>query len=160
MQFFEDIEVGNAEVLGDHVFTKEEIISFARQFDPQPFHLDEELATQSIFGALCASGWHTASVWMRKMVDHRRADIERRAKEGIPFARLGPSPGFENLKWIKPVFVGDRITFTSKVTGKKALASRPEWGLLFLFNDGKNQNGETVFSFEGRVFVERRNPAE
>ncbi len=156
MRFFEDIDVGHSEDLGEHVFTKEEIISFARQFDPQPFHRDEEMARRSIFGALCASGWHTASVWMRKMVDYRRADMERCAKEGIPFAQLGPSPGFENLKWTKPVFVGDRISFRSKVTDKKALASRPEWGLLFLLNDGRNQDGETVFSFEGRVFVERR----
>ncbi|MEP3277609.1 MAG: MaoC family dehydratase [Stappiaceae bacterium] len=155
MQFFDDIEIGTAEDLGSHVFKKDEIISFARQFDPQPFHVNEDLAHTGLFGGLCASGWHTTSVWMRKMVDFRNADIEQRRKDGRKFARLGPSPGFENLKWLNPVYVGDRISFRSKVIGKRTLSSRPEWGLLFLLNDGLNQHGDLVFSFEGRVFVER-----
>ncbi|KRE02211.1 dehydratase [Bosea sp. Root381] len=153
-RFFDDIEVGSSFELGSSTFTADEIVAFARSFDPQPFHLDDEAARSSLFGRLAASGWHTAAVWMATMVTHRRRELAAFGPGAAP--RLGPSPGFKNLKWSKPVFAGDRITYRSTVTDKRASASRPQWGLFFHHNTGVNQNGEEVFSFDGCVFVERK----
>jgi acyl dehydratase len=159
MKFWEDIAVGEKSEIGRHTFTTDDIKAFARRFDPQPFHLDEEAAARSHFGALCASGWHTASVWMRLMVDYQnREDAVRRAR-GEPVATLGPSPGFRNLKWAKPVFVDDTITYATEVIEKRASNSRPGWGLMTIRNTGINQKGEPVISFDSVAFVERRKGA-
>ena len=152
-KFFEELEIGESHELGSLVFTAEEIVAYARSFDPQPFHMDEAAARDSSFGALCASGWHTAAGWMATMVLHRR----RQEAATIGRApRLGPSPGFKNLRWSRPVFVGDRLTYRSTVRDKRASASRPQWGLFFHHNTAVNQAGEEVFSFDGCVFVERK----
>lgn len=152
-RFFEELHVGSRHELGSFVFTAEEIVAFARSFDPQPFHMDEAAAASSSFGRLAASGWHTAAVWMATMVSHRRRQL---ASATGRIARLGPSPGFRNLRWSKPVFAGDRITYFSEVVDKRESASRPQWGLYFHRNTGLNQKGEEVFTFEGCVFVERK----
>lgn len=152
-RFFEEIEIGESHELGSFVFTTEEIIAFARAFDPQPFHMDDAAARSSSFGRLAASGWHTASVWMATMVAHRKRQLAATPGKA---PRLGPSPGFKNLRWSRPVFVGDRITYSSTVIQTRASASRPQWGLFFHRNAGVNQHGEEVFSFEGCVFVERK----
>lgn len=152
--FFDELVIGESYELGSLVFTPEEIVAFARSFDPQPFHMDEEAAKKSSFGALCASGWHTAAGWMGAMVSHRRRQEAALAPNVAP--RLGPSPGFKNLRWLKPVYAGDRITYHSAVAGKRASLSRPDWGLFFHHNTGVNQKGETVFSFDGCVFIERK----
>ncbi|MCR4520126.1 MULTISPECIES: MaoC family dehydratase [Bosea] len=152
-RFFEELSIGDSHELGSFVFTPEEIVAFARSFDPQPFHMDEAAARNSSFGRLAASGWHTAAVWMACMVQHRRRQLA--AASDRP-ARLGPSPGFRNLRWTKPVFAGDRITYRSEVIDKRESASRPQWGLFFHRNTGTNQHGEEVFSFDGCVFVERK----
>jgi acyl dehydratase len=156
-QFFEEMRLGESFELGSFVFTAEEIVAFARSFDPQPFHMDEAAAKASSFGGLAASGWHTGSAWMASMVAHRRRQEAafRAAKAGSP-PRLGPSPGFKALRWAKPIFVGDRITFHSTVADKRASASRPQWGLFFHHNTGINQHGDEVFRFEGCAFLERR----
>ncbi|MGO4672598.1 MaoC family dehydratase [Bosea sp. 2YAB26] len=151
--FFEEIEIGESHELGSFVFTPEEIVAFARAFDPQPFHMDDVAARSSSFGRLAASGWHTASVWMATMVAHRKRQLAATPGQA---PRLGPSPGFKNLRWSRPVFVGDRITYSSTVIQTRASASRPQWGLFFHRNAGVNQHGEEVFSFEGCVFIERR----
>ena len=153
-RFFEELEIGRSFELGSFVYTAEEIVAFARAFDPQPFHMDEAAARNSSFGRLAASGWHTASVWMAAMVAHRKRQVAAGAPAQAP--RLGPSPGFTNLRWSKPVFAGDRITYHSVVTQTRASASRPQWGLFFHHNTGVNQHGEEVFSFDGCAFVERR----
>ena len=159
MKFFEDIQVGDVFQLGRHTFTAEEIKSFARRFDPQHFHVDEAAAARSHFGALCASGWHTASLWMRLMVDHEKADSAARIARGEKIATLGPSPGFRELKWLKPVYVGDTVTYFTEVVDKRASASRPEWGLISIRNSGTNQKGDEVISFISAAFVERRQKA-
>src|SRR5690606_39852951 len=105
--YFEDLQVGSSVSLGSHTFSREEIVDFARKYDPQPFHLNEDAAQQSLFGALCASGWHTGAVWLRLVIDHRRREAELIRFRGERPARYGPSPGFEKLRWLKPVFVGD-----------------------------------------------------
>lgn len=156
MRYFEDIRVGERHVLGAHTFRSHEIKTFAVRFDPQPFHLDEEAASRSHFGGLCASGWHTVAIWMRFRIEaFRREDDERRGR-GEPIAKLGPSPGFRELKWLKPVFAGDTITYASEVIEARPLKSRAGWGFVAALNTGTNQHGELVFSFIGTGFVERR----
>src|ERR1700710_2960376 len=106
MSFFEDIEVGQRRELGSFTFTAELIKKFALQFDPQPFHLDEAEGRKSLFGGLAASGWHVSAVFMKLMV----ADDQRQAREAVArgekVAVGGPSPGFKELRWIKPVLAG------------------------------------------------------
>ena len=156
MNYFDELRIGDTFVLGSHVFTAEEIKAFAARFDPQAFHVDEEAAVRSHFGGLCASGWHSASVWMRLMVDYRRRfDDERRAR-GEPAVELGASPGFRDLKWLRPVYAGDTIAYDSEVVELRPAKSRPDWGLLSLRNTGTNQNGELVLSFVSTVFIQRR----
>ncbi|MGO4526194.1 MaoC family dehydratase [Microvirga sp. 2MCAF35] len=154
--YFEDLVIGETEELGSYTFKPDDIIRFARQFDPQRFHVDAEAAKDSLFGGLCASGWHTASVWMKHMVGYRDRIRAYALTHGGRAARLGPSPGFSNLKWLKPVYAGDTITYRSTVSAKRASASRPGWGLVFHHNAGTNQRGEEVFAFDGMVFWERR----
>jgi acyl dehydratase len=156
MRFWDDIAIGERTELGRHTFTADSIKSFARRFDPQPFHLDEVAAARSHFGALCASGWHTASVWMRLMVEHANREDQAARSRGEPVAALGPSPGFRELKWLKPVYVGDIISYSTEVIDKRASNSRPAWGLVTIRNGGTNQNGGGVISFVSTVFVERR----
>ena len=99
------------------------------RYDPQPFHLDEAAAARSHFGALCASGWHTAAIWMRLMVDYRTRDGDAARARGEPVAALGPSPGFRELKWLKPVYVGDTITYATEVIETRAVATAGRaWG--------------------------------
>jgi acyl dehydratase len=156
MKFFEDFELGERRDLGAHLFTAEEIKRFAEAFDPQPFHTDEAAAEQSHFGKLCASGWHTLAVWMKLNVREMQRRDGELAAAGGPGAKLGPSPGFDELKWLKPVYAGDTISFTTEVIAKKVSRSRPEWGLVSIRNSGRNGDGAEVISFIGHVFVERR----
>jgi acyl dehydratase len=156
MKFFEDIAAGDRIELGRHTFTADDIKSFARRYDPQPFHIDEAAAARSHFGALVASGWQTAAIWMRLMVDHERREAEAMRARGEPVAELGPSPGFRELKWLKPVYVGDTVTYTTEVVETRASNSRPAWGLMTIRNRGVNQKGEPVISFISTAFVQRR----
>jgi acyl dehydratase len=154
--FLEDYVVGETVEIGSHRFTREDILSFASRFDPQLFHIDEAEAEASIFGKLCASGWHTACVWMRLMAAHRARVAEEIAATGVSTAKRGPSPGIKELKWIRPVYVDDVVTYRSTVQEARLLKSKPEWGLLITFNEGLNQNDQPVISFVGQLFVERR----
>jgi acyl dehydratase len=159
MGFFEDIMIGQRREIGSFTFTAEDIKRFARQFDPQRFHLDEEAGRQSVFGGLAASGWHVGSVCMKLLV----ADGQRQAKEaaarGEEVAVWGPSPGFRELRWIKPVLAGDTIAFSSEVETMRTSEKRPEWGIVQARNTGVNQRGEMVFSLLATAFVPRRNAA-
>ncbi|HEX2136731.1 MAG TPA: MaoC family dehydratase [Microvirga sp.] len=153
--YHDEMAVGDVTELGSYRFEADDIVTFARAYDPQPFHVDPEAAKRSLFGGLCASGWHTAAIWMKLLIAHRQrteAQPSRRAPQ------LGPSPGFRNLRWLRPVYAGDTISYRSVITGLRASASRPGWGLAFHRNSGTNQHGDEVFSFEGMVFVERREP--
>jgi acyl dehydratase len=156
MRYFDDINVGDRMELGSHTFTVEDIKTFAGQYDPQAFHMDEAAAAQSHFGALCASGWHTIAVWMRLRVLYGRREDAERAARGEVLAKLGPSPGFRELRWLRPVYAGDTIAYASEIAEKRASQSRPGWGLVFARNTGTNQKGELVMSFTGSGFVERR----
>ena len=113
MRFFEDIEIGAQREFGSFTFTADDIKKFATQFDPQRFHLDEEEGRKSLFGGLAASGWHVAAVCMKLLVaDGKRLTAEAVAR-GEKVAVWGPSPGFRELRWIKPVLAGDTISFSS-----------------------------------------------
>lgn len=156
MKFYEDLAIGERAELGAHCFTAGEIKAFARAYDPQLFHVDEEAAKLSHFGALCASGWHTATTWMRLMVLYRRREAEALARSGAPIPTLAPSPGFRDLRWFRPVFAGDTVSYSTEIGGKRASISRPDWGLVDLHNVGINQHGEKALSFVSIAFVERR----
>jgi len=156
MRFFEDMQVGQRREVGSFTFSADGIKSFAAQFDPQPFHLDEAAGRNSLFGGLAASGWHVASVCMKLIV----ADAQRLARDAVArgetVAVWGPSPGFRELRWIQPVLAGDTISFASEVESRRASDSRPEWGILQIRNTGTNQRGELAFSFLATAFVPRR----
>ncbi|MGH6815833.1 MAG: MaoC family dehydratase [Hyphomicrobiaceae bacterium] len=154
--YFEDLVVGDVVDIGAHTFARAEIVDFARRYDPQPFHLDDEAARRSLFGALCASGWHTAAVWLRHMLDHRKRVADRVAFRNERPAHYGPSPGFESLRWLKPVYVDDTIRFTSRIKEKIDWPSRPTVGLVLFQNEGFNRKGALVFAVTSKVFVERR----
>lgn len=156
MKFFEDIEIGSSRGGGQHLFTADEITAFALQFDPQPFHTDEDAAAATHFGRLCASGFHTAATCMRMIIEGNKREIAEQQARGEPIARTGPSPGVRDLVWHRPVYAGDTITFRSEVVEKRKLATRPQWGLMFSRHTGTNQNGELVYSVVGSVMVERR----
>jgi acyl dehydratase len=156
MPYFDDLQIGERRDYGSHTFTAEEIKAFARLYDPQPFHLDEAAAARSPFGALCASGWHTVALWMRHMVLYRQNEDAARRARGLPVGVSGPSPGIRELRWLKPVYVGDTIRYAGEVRELRHVA-RHGWGLAVNFNSGTNQNGELVMSFVGSEFLPRRN---
>jgi acyl dehydratase len=156
MNFFEDHVVGTRVAIGSHTFTAEEIKAFARQFDPQPFHLDEAVAARSHFAGLIASGWHTAAVCLRLIVEdrHRRqAELRRR---GEMVAKTGPSPGLRNLQWPRPVYAGDTIAYAHEVVDLRTLTDRGDVGLRVARNTGTNQHGGLVYSVLSSTFIERR----
>jgi len=133
--------------LGTVTPTAEEIVAFARQYDPQPFHLDPEAAKDSVFGALCASGWHTCALAMRLMVTHFLHES----------SSLG-SPGLESLKWLKPVFPGDTLRLRQTVTESRPMGKRPDVGLTRTVWEMFNQHGEKVLHMDGWGMFRRRTP--
>jgi acyl dehydratase len=155
MGFYEEIEIGAERRLGEHAFTEEAIVAFARRYDPQRFHVDKEAAKDSIFGGLCASGWHVAAAAMREIVDARSRGLAERIAAGDPLPPLGVSPGVENLRWPVPTRPGDVVTFFSVVTGKRE-TKRPQWGLVFMRTWGVNQDGREAIVMENRAFIGRR----
>ena len=154
--YFEECRPGIAIDLGSHAFTAGEIKAFARLYDPQPFHIDETAAEASLFGGLIASGWHTAAIWMKLMVAHETRTVRESLARGERPAKLGPSPGFRDMRWIEPVRPGDTIAFRSEILRTEDWKGRADWGLMVMLNEGRNQHSRLVFSFEGRVLVERR----
>jgi acyl dehydratase len=154
--YLEDAPLNKPLELGAVTFTAEDIKRFARKYDPQPFHVDEAAARVSHFGGLCASGWHTASAFMGRMLETQTARWHEAAERGEPMARIGPSPGFINLRWSKPVYAGDTITFRTTMVEKRVMRSRPHWGIAFSLGTGHNQHGEPVYEFRGGVMWERR----
>ena len=153
MRFFEDMEIGQRSDLGSFTFTAELIKKFASQFDPQRFHLDEEEGRKSLFGGLAASGWHVGSVCMKLLVADGQRQATEAAARGEKVAMWGPSPGFRDLRWLKPVLAGDTISYASEVESLRSSGTRPEWGIVQARNTGTNQRGELVFSLLATAFV-------
>jgi acyl dehydratase len=153
--FFEDLRIGAETQLGAHVFTKEAIIAFAILYDPQPFHLSEEAGRASIYGSLIASGWHTASVCMRLIVEQRERQRATSAARGEALPKIGVSPGVRDLRWPAAVRPGDRIVYSGRIESLTE-TKRPQWGLVTSRTFGVNQNGVEVLSMIGAVLWERR----
>ncbi|MBK9082339.1 MAG: MaoC family dehydratase [Rhizobiales bacterium] len=149
---FSEMKPGVEHRLGAFTFGRDEIVDFARQFDPQPFHLSEEAAAKSPFGRLAASGWQSACVWMRLMIDARRRAEAAARERGETIPGAGPSPGYRDLKWARPVYVGDTVHYASRTLEARA-TSKPGWGVATHHNTGVNQHGERVFEFTSTVFT-------
>lgn len=147
--YWEDFPPGDTMEMGSHTFTEEEIIAFARQFDPQPFHIDPAAAKNSFFKGLIASGWHTCAIAMRLMVD----------KYVARSASLG-SPGLDNIRWLAPVRAGDTITYRRVITAARASGSKPAIGLVHSRWEALNQRGEKVMTMEGWGMFRRRHPGK
>jgi len=148
-RYWEDFKVGEVEQIGGKRVDKEEMIAFARQYDPQPFHVDEAAAKQSIYGGLIASGWHTCAMVMRMMCD---AYMLHSASVG--------SPGIDNLKWLKPVRPGDTISARRTTLEMRASKSKPDIGIVNNLWEVFNQSGEMVMSMQGYGMFRRRNPGD
>ena len=145
--YWEDMPVGSTRDLGTITPTAEEIVAFATQFDPQPFHLDEEAAKQSVFGSLCASGWHSCSMAMRLMVTNFLLESSSQG-----------SPGLENIKWLKPVFPGDTLRLQHTGIESRPMTKRLDVGLVRTVWAMFNQRGEQVLHMEGWGMFRRRTP--
>ena len=157
MRFFEDMAVGQRRDIGSFTFTADAIKRFAAQFDPQRFHLDEEEGRKSLFGGLAASGWHVGSVCMKLIVADNQLQTREALSRGEEVAVWGPSPGFRDLRWIKPVLAGDIISFASEIVALRTSETRPEWGIVQGRHTGTNQRDELVYSILATAFVPRRN---
>ena len=144
-RFFEDFSAGQVVELGSHTVTEDEIVAFARQWDPQSFHVDPEAARESVFGGLIASGWHTASLWMRLYVD-----------TFLGFADSRGSPGVEELRWLAPVRPSDTLTGRLEVLETSPSASRPDRGTVRIRGEMVNGDGVVVLSMRSRGHFGRR----
>lgn len=151
MRLIELSPPGKKVITGTMLFAAEDIIRFAKQFDPQPFHIDPVAAKNYVFGDLCASGWHTCAGWMKMFLRYWSEETSRLAAEGIEPPKLGPSAGFKKLQWLKPVYAGDSITYSTELVETRRLASRPGTWINLTTNDGVNQHGEVVMRYEGTV---------
>jgi acyl dehydratase len=145
MMYFEDFFEGQRLELGSKLVTHDEIIAFATDFDPQPFHLDDAAGAASIFGSVIASGWHTCSMMMRIVVDGVMTGS----------SSMG-SPGLDKVRWLLPVKPGDTLSVTYVTTKVKASASRPDRGVVWSAWEGRNQHGEIVCVIEGMGMFGRR----
>lgn len=146
MIYFEDLEVGQTTYFGSYDVTREEVIEFARKYDPQPFHLSDEAAAKTHFGRLAASGWHSCAMTMAVIARHV-VDTEQ--------AGLG-SPGVDELRWLKPVYPGDTLHVSSTVVEKRASQSKPEIGSFRSATTVTNQHSEPVLRFTSIVLMRRR----
>ncbi len=142
---FQDFPAGATFDLGTYPVTKEEIVAFAQNYDPQPFHLDEEAGRRSLLGGLAASGWHTISILMRMTYDAILFDT----------LSLG-SPGVDTLKWVRPVLAGDILSARAHVLNARPLKSRPGTGIARFRFEMFNQNGDLVLIQITNLLVERR----
>jgi acyl dehydratase len=145
VRYFEDYRVGDTYELGSISVTTEEIIAFARQFDPQYFHTGPERAKDSIFGELVASGWHSTSLFMRLLVDGLLKDSASIA-----------SPGVDEVRWNKPVRPGDVLRGRFTVLAAKTSRSRPDMGVINSKGEMLNQDNEVVLTILGIHFMGRK----
>lgn len=148
MRAYEDFPVGLEIDLGPYRVTKEEVLEFAAEFDPQPFHLDEEAAKDTMLGGLAASGWHTCSMMMRMMADGYLLDSTSQGSPGVDFVR-----------WLKPVRPGDTLAGKATVLSARLSSKRPTLGILKVATDVTNGSGETVLQSEYVLMVLTRQGA-
>src|SRR5688572_12294138 len=145
--YFDDVKLGAKTAFGHYDVTREEVLEFARKYDPQPFHLSDEEAAKTHFGRLAASGWHTCAMTMRMLVDNIEANGGQKG--------LG-SPGVDELRWLKPVYPGDTLSCRTEILEKRESRSRPELGSFRSLVTVSNQRGEPVLRFTSIVLIQRR----
>ncbi|MCW3797138.1 MaoC family dehydratase [Sphingomonas sp. BN140010] len=146
MIYFEDLPLGEERTYGSVTVTRDEVIDFARKYDPQPFHLSDEAAARTHFGRLAASGWHTCALAM---------GVIARAVVHEEQAGLG-SPGLDELRWLKPVYPGDTLTVRSTILDKTPSRSKPDLGSFRTRTRVTNQGGVDVLTFTSIVLIRRR----
>ena len=146
MRYFEDLVVGARAAFGSYRVDRDEVIAFARAYDPQPFHLSDEAAARTHFGRLAASGWHTCAMTMAMLVKHMQQHHQ---------ASLG-SPGLDELRWLRPVYPGDTLRCESELIAKRPSASRPEMGLVKDRLTVFNQSGEAVLTMVTNAMIATR----
>ena len=148
MIYFEDLKIGAETYFGSYEVTREEVLDFARKYDPQPFHLSDEAAAKTHFGRLAASGWHTAAMTMgviaRRVVDQQQSGLG--------------SQGIDELRWKKPVYPGDTLHVRGKILEKTPSRSGPDMGSFRTQTTVSNQDGEVVMTFISIVLIRRRPP--
>ncbi len=147
-RYFEDYELGGVYEFGAVTVSESEIIEFAQRFDPQPFHIDPQLAKRSIYGGIIASGWHSSSIMMRLLVDNFVSSV----------AGMG-SPGVDQIRWPIPVRGGDELSIRITVTEMRRSKSKPDRGIMKNLTVLLNQNGEVVLEMQGTSFIACRTPA-
>jgi acyl dehydratase len=143
--YFEDVEVGQTHRFGRYEVTRDEILEYARQFDPQPFHVDEEAAKRSMFGGLIASGWHTGAMFIRMICDH-----------AIPGSATTGALGFDDLRWLRPVRPGDVLSVETVVKEKVESRSRRDVGTVKIESRVLDQHGQAVMALTSLVLYRRR----
>ena len=143
---FEDLEVGTETYFGSYHVTREEVLEFARKYDPQPFHLSDEEAAKTHFGSIAASGWHTGAMTMAVIVRHL---------DDHPQAGLG-SPGIDELRWLKPVYPGDTLHVRGTIVDKTPSRSKPDIGSFRTETVVTNQDDIPVMRFTSIVLIRRR----
>jgi acyl dehydratase len=146
MIYFEDLQVGAVTDFGSYDVTREEVLEFARKYDPQPFHISDEAAAKTHFGRIAASGWHTAAMVMSVIARHVIAHEQ---------AGLG-SPGIDDLRWKKPVYPGDTLRVRGEIVDTTPSRSKPEIGSFRTHTIVTNQNDEVVMTFTSIVLISRR----
>ena len=144
--YFEDLNEGDNYSLGPVFVSKKEILEFANKYDPQPFHIDEEKAKESLFGGLCASGWHTCSLYMRMLCDSFIKNL----------ASLG-SPGMNEIRWIKPLFPDQKITGKVTIISLTPSKSKPNIGSLVTNSEVYNSKKEIIMTLQSISIVKKRN---
>ena len=150
MIYFEDLEVGKETHFGSYEVTREEVLEFARKYDPQPFHLSDEAAAKTHFKRLAASGWHSCAMTMAVMARHV-VDQEQ--------ASLG-SPGIDELRWLKPVHPGDTLNVSGRIVELRPSRSKPELGSFRSEVTVTNQDDVAVLRFTSIVLISRRPPSD
>jgi acyl dehydratase len=148
MQYFEDLIVGSKASFGNYPVTREDVVEFARKFDPQPFHLSDEAAAETHFGRLSASGWHTCAMTMAMLVENLKANRQ---------AGLG-SPGIDELRWLRPVYPGDTLRCESELIDKRVSQSRPEMGIFKTRLTVFNQDDLPVMTMISNGLIRVRTP--
>ena len=146
MQYFEDLEIGAETYFGSYAVTRDEVLEFARKYDPQPFHLSDEEAAKTHFGRIAASGWHTCAMTMaviaRHVVEHKQAGLG--------------SPGIDDLRWKRPVYPGDVLHVRSIIVEKTPSRSKPDLGSFRSEMTVTNQDGQPVMTFASIVLIRKR----
>jgi acyl dehydratase len=145
-KYLDDYQVGLIERFGRYHVTREEVLQFARLYDPQPFHLDDAAAAQSLFGRIAASGWHTCAMAMRMMVDHWHE---------VGMQSLG-SPGIDQIRWLRPVYPGDTLRVEAEWLEIRPSQKKPDRGTARVRTTVFNQDDVPVMQFEGLQMIGRR----